>query len=233
MGRGRESKDYIIHPYEEEIEKLYWNKNLSFSEISRRLNLCSGTTLYRYMKRHNKVRTREEQLENLKKSNTGRAWTDETRRNVSEGVKRSYENNEKLRSMRSESNRKRWRKLSQDEKEEKCRKRILAGHIATQKKHITSIEIKMKKQLQGMGWEFKQQFPMYYGRFIVDFYIPKYRMIIECNGEYWHRLPERIDRDKRLEEFAKEHGFRIIFVWENEINKNVHDALFDALWRYA
>lgn len=233
MGRGRKSKDYLIHPHEEEIERMYWAENLSFSEISKRLNLCSGPTLYRYMKKYNRVRTHEEQLKILKENNTGRLWTEQSKKNVSEGVKRSYINNKNLCKMRSESNIRRWRRLSTEEKNEKCRNWILAGHIATQKKNTTGIEIKMKKQLQRMGWDFIQQFPMCYGRFIVDFYVPKYRMIIECNGEYWHRLPERIERDKKLKEFAKEHNFRIIFVWENEINKNVHDALFDALWRDA
>ena len=111
MGK-RMTSDDIIRLYEKDIERLYRDKKLSFAKISELLGIYSGPTLYRYMKKLNKVRTREEQLADLKRSNTGRMWTEETKRNVSEGVKRSYERNKNLRSVRSEDNRKRWSKLS-------------------------------------------------------------------------------------------------------------------------
>lgn len=228
--RGRKSKDEEIYPYKDIIHKMYWEDKLSFSEISKRLNLCSGPTLYRYMKKNDIVRTHREQLEDLRKSNTGRTWTEETRRNVSEGVKRSYQNNKELRKIRSRDNYKRWAKLTKEERLEKCRKFLTAGQIQAQKKNITSIEIKMKEEFDKFGLDYIQQFPLCNGKFIVDFYVPSNRMIIECNGEYWHRLPERIKRDEKLRKFAKAMGIKLAFAWENDINRNSKEAFINAIW---
>lgn len=43
-------------------------------------------------------------------------------------------------------------------------------------------------------------------------------LVLECNGDYWHNLPDKIERDKSLEEYVKSTGRNIIFVWEHEIN---------------
>jgi len=62
-----------------------------------------------------------------------------------------------------------------------------------------------------------------------DIYIPSRRLIIECNGNYWHSLPERIKRDKKLENHAKENGYKLIWLWEDEIRENPKSALMNGL----
>ena len=59
--------------------------------------------------------------------------------------------------------------------------------------------------------------------FFVDFWLPSYQLVIECNGDYWHSLPHRVDRDKRLEEYIVSKGKDILWLWEHEIN----DEWFD------
>lgn len=71
--------------------------------------------------------------------------------------------------------------------------------------------------------------PVKDGKFILDFYLPGYKLVVECNGDYWHQLPERIKRDKDLEEYILSTGREIVFIWEHEINANSEKALCKAL----
>lgn len=54
--------------------------------------------------------------------------------------------------------------------------------------------------------------------FIVDFYVPEYRLIIECDGDYWHNLPGRQVRDRMKDATWKFQGFKVYRFWEHEIN---------------
>lgn len=84
----------------------------------------------------------------------------------------------------------------------------------------TSIELKVKEQLDILGVRYIQQKRINDGKrnYFLDFYIPSLRLVIECNGDYWHTLPDKIERDKNLEKYVKSTGRNIIFIWEHEIN---------------
>lgn len=70
-----------------------------------------------------------------------------------------------------------------------------------------------------------------------DFIIKGKRILIEVNGDYWHGNPNKfnldgcdgkrklndiqiakIENDKIKLEFAKNHNFEVIYIWEEEIN---------------
>lgn len=89
--------------------------------------------------------------------------------------------------------------------------------INAQKINVSSIEIKVKEQLDQIGIRYIHQKSVKDGKFIVDFYIPSLRLVIECNGDYWHRLPERVERDKELKRYVESTNRKIIFIWEHEI----------------
>ena len=80
--------------------------------------------------------------------------------------------------------------------------------------------------------------------FQFDFLIKDKRILIECNGTYWHADPrffgENIESGKRLvndiqrqkikldedkKKFAKKHNFTLIVVWEYDINNNNWERL--------
>lgn len=88
---------------------------------------------------------------------------------------------------------------------------------------MSSIEEKVKNQLDSYGIRYVQQKKLFGGMFFADFWLPSYQLIIECNGDYWHSLPHRVDRDKRLEEYVVSKGKDILWLWEHEIN----DEWFD------
>ena len=62
-------------------------------------------------------------------------------------------------------------------------------------------------------------------------YVPSRRLLIEVNGDYWHGNPLKYDRkdlnrlqlrnykrDKRKLALALNHGYNVIYIWENDLN---------------
>jgi G:T-mismatch repair DNA endonuclease (very short patch repair protein) len=69
---------------------------------------------------------------------------------------------------------------------------------------------------------------------IYDFYLPKYNIIIEIDGDFWHcnpntkyALPEcktqhiNIENDKFKSQWALDNGYTLLRFWENDINNNI------------
>lgn len=101
--------------------------------------------------------------------------------------------------------------------------------ILSQAKENTSIEKAIAEVLQQLGIEYVAQKPL--GPFVVDFFIPRAKLVIECDGDYWHNLPEMKERDKRKDGWLKKQGFRMIRIWEHEIKQNAKKAFLNALER--
>lgn len=68
--------------------------------------------------------------------------------------------------------------------------------------------------------------------YFVDFYLPKYKSIIEVYGDYWHGNKEvfptlndiqikSIKRDKKRNGHLKHLGYDIFIIWEHELKENV------------
>lgn len=84
----------------------------------------------------------------------------------------------------------------------------------------TSIELKVQNQLDEIGIKYIKQKVVHDENrtYILDFYIPSLKLVIECNGDYWHNRPDRIKRDNMLKKYVESTGRKIIFIWEHEIN---------------
>lgn len=149
------------------------------------------------------------------------------------GVKKSEETKKKMSKYHSnrpkehelkfrESWKRQWNSLTKAQQLERLSNWIEAGHSADKTFSLkpSSIEIKLAKQLDEIGIRYIQQKHISNGirNFYLDFYIPSLRLVIECNGDYWHNLPDRRERDKELKEYVESTGRRIIFIWEHEIN---------------
>lgn len=83
----------------------------------------------------------------------------------------------------------------------------------------TSIEIKMAEELKSRDIKYEEQYRV--GIFTADFYLPEYDIIIECDGDYWHNLPEVKTRDKSKNAYIKACGYSLYRFWEHEINTDV------------
>ena len=83
----------------------------------------------------------------------------------------------------------------------------------------TSIEVKIQNFLKQLGIEFftHQYIKIKHG-YQCDILIPYLNMVIECDGDYWHKYPIGNDIDHiRTKELLKK-GFKVLRLWEFEIN---------------
>lgn len=66
-----------------------------------------------------------------------------------------------------------------------------------------------------------------------DFYLPKYNILIECDGDYWHADPKKYKKedlnaiqkrnirvDEQKNKYALMYGYVLLRFWEKDVYKN-------------
>ena len=153
---------------------------------------------------------------------------------------------------RSAGQKARWRKLTKAQRRDKLRGTIAAGAAATrdlwagltaeqkaaklspvwrasQMKRPTGIERAVAALLDALGVEHLPQY-LIGNRFVVDFYVPSRKLVIECDGSYWHSLPGRAEKDAARDAWLSAHGFVILRLPERDINAGRHiEAVIGAV----
>jgi very-short-patch-repair endonuclease len=94
-------------------------------------------------------------------------------------------------------------------------------------KRDTSIEVAVAAVLEELGEPYESQRRM--DRWVPDFVIEPRKLVIECDGSYWHSLPAAIDRDRRKDEWMVVNGYRIVRLTEDEIRADSRSAVIAAL----
>lgn len=121
-----------------------------------------------------------------------------------------------------ESWKKQWNGLTKQEQLDRLSNWIEAGHKSFNSFSLkpTNIELKVKEQLDYYGIRYIQQKHINDGdrNYYLDFYLPEFKTVLECNGDYWHNKEERKQRDKMLKQYVESTGRKIVFIWEHEIN---------------
>jgi very-short-patch-repair endonuclease len=88
-------------------------------------------------------------------------------------------------------------------------------------KKDTLIEVKIQNFLKQLGIEFftHQYIKEIEHGYQCDILIPLMKMVIECDGNYWHNYPigREIDHIRTKELF--ENGFKVLRLWEYEIKE--------------
>ena len=84
--------------------------------------------------------------------------------------------------------------------------------IMSKKGFISSLEKKMKSILEEMKQDFVHQFPI--DRYFADFVLPKYKIVIEVDGNYWHQ--DKLKDDQRQKEIESL-GWMVIRFDEDEL----------------
>ena len=98
--------------------------------------------------------------------------------------------------------------------------------------HDSKIEKKIQNFLNILGIQFKPHYPIRDIKhpYSCDILIPKTKIVIECDGDYWHGNPllyqtlnkiqqEQKERDIMRNKELKNSGYNVLRLWEMDINK--------------
>jgi len=87
-----------------------------------------------------------------------------------------------------------------------------ANHIVNLKGHRTKIELIMESELHKLGLCPDSEYQI--GRLRVDFAFPEHKLVVECDGAYWHQDAEKDQlRDQRLEK----EGWTVLHFTEEQV----------------
>ncbi len=204
----------------------------------------------------------EEHKKNLSKAHKGKKQTEETKRKRSLALKgrnlgKTYEeiygieNAKKIKGKISKGNKgKSWGSHTKEAKE-KMSKQKLGDKNPAKRPEVqekirqarliqilpikdTSIEVKIQNFLKKLGVEFFTHFYIkeIEHKYRCDIFIPSIKLIIECDGDYWHANP-KIYSEEILNERQRwkrsldnvrtkellEKGFKVLRLWEFEIKE--------------
>ncbi len=82
----------------------------------------------------------------------------------------------------------------------------------------TSIEVKIQMFLKELGYEFfTHQYMNIEHNYQCDILIPALNLVVECDGDYWHKYPIGLEKDHIRTKELIEKGFKVLRLWENEI----------------
>ncbi len=82
----------------------------------------------------------------------------------------------------------------------------------------TSIEVKIQNFLKELGIEFfTHQHMSIKHSYQCDIFIPSLNLVVECDGDYWHRYPTGTEIDHIRTKELIQKGFRVLRLWEFEI----------------
>ena len=121
------------------------------------------------------------------------------------------------------------------------REKKLPAEEEVQPSHIklTSLEQKMYKTFLDMRLPFGAyvQFPL--GPYRSDFAIPDLKLAVECDGEYWHKQPEAVAKDRKRDAELARYGWTVLRFSEKEIKNRMPDvqyslsSIVSELWQKA
>jgi len=82
----------------------------------------------------------------------------------------------------------------------------------------TKIEVKIQNYLNQLNVDYyKHEYIHIKHAYQCDFFIPSKNLVIECDGNYWHKYPTGRDIDKIRTQELIEKGFKVLRLWEHEI----------------
>ena len=127
-------------------------------------------------------------------------------------------------------------------KKKLTREEIIKRNIERSKKPhpkygTSKLEKKFAKDfLEKLGIRYEEQFEAKDIKRFYDFYLPDYRVLLECDGDFYHsygKVYEEMNpmqkRNARVDEIKNEwaalHGYPLIRIWEHDINENPEKVL--------
>lgn len=100
-------------------------------------------------------------------------------------------------------------------------KQLSSGRMPTKE---TKIEKLIEQELKLKGLKYEKQKSLC-NITITDFYLPKYRIVIYCDGDYWHRLKKIQRRSATQDLVLTMAGYKVFRFWEKDINESAERCI--------
>ena len=123
-----------------------------------------------------------------------------------------------------------WNKKHTDEVKEICRqakiKNMKDGVYASS---VSRGENKLLEKLREKFGEVIHQFTVPNYHRVYDMYIPSLNLIVEYDGDYWHREEKYLPKDSRDTAKAIKRGFKIFRYWESTVKEQGFDNIVEDI----
>mgnify|MGYP000879900253 CR=1 FL=1 len=106
-----------------------------------------------------------------------------------------------------------------------------------QRNKFTKPELIVYEYFNNINVECIPQYPMC-NRFVVDFFIPSFNIVVEVLGDYWHGNPSKYPEDKLTEKqlktkikdefklnYLSKEGYEVHMIWEDDIYKRLENTM--------
>jgi DNA mismatch endonuclease, patch repair protein len=141
-----------------------------------------------------------------------------------------------------------WRPVPQREYKERDRQ-VTSAMMSAVRSRDNKAEVVLRKALWHLGYRYRIQSPRYKGR--PDLVLPKYRLMIFVDGDFWHgralreggeeqlrqvirgkrfewwrdKLSRNIARDEEVTKYHQSEGWNVLRIWESDVLTNLTDVV--------
>jgi len=179
----------------------------------------------------------EETKQILKETRKRQIFTDETRKKMSDTKKRM--GNEPLLNHIKEHGS--WNKGLTKETDDRVKKygESQKGKVISEEtrqknrearmkqrlpKKDTSIELALQRGLDVVGINYDTHLPVC-GICQPDIVFPEMKLAVFADGDYWHNLPGKREKDLKQNQVLKENGWTVLRFWGREINSDIEGCV--------
>lgn len=124
-----------------------------------------------------------------------------------------------------------WAALTDDGKFARTEPGRVLATAASSRTRPTSIERSVASVLDALGVSYLSQVP--FGKYVADFVIPERKLIIECDGDYWHSRPGIPERDRKRDDWLNAQGYTVVRLWERAIRRGAALGAIKAVLEVA
>lgn len=200
--KGKLQTNHFIKSIEEKensnikdlMTSLYVQQQLSFRQIANRLRINQRSVKKLLVISNIEIRKGSEAVKSQWQNNTAR------RKNIGKVFSQ-------------------WKKQNPEKAREHG---ILAMKANLENKGMTSIEKLMANAFQSLGLDFEFEY-LVGNKFFCDFAFPESKLIVECDGYYWHSTERRKKLDKSKDAYLNACGFEVVRLAEKDILANAQN----------
>jgi len=195
-----------------EIMKKVW-KNIEHPMLGRKLSI---ETKRKLSEAHKGKIFSEETRRKLSIANQGKILSEEHKSKISKSNKGFRHTEEHKRKIGIANQGKRLGRKHSEEVKIKIKEARKKQIFPTKD---TSIEIKIQNFLKELNIEFftHQYMKEIEHGYQCDILIPSMNLVVECDGDYWHKYPVGNDMDHIRTQELIDKGFKVLRLWEHEI----------------